>query len=226
MPLFSSMLYPVAFSALTLLVGQQEGHPACKKLSGGVLAWLYVWSEVQTCTWPNWSHCHSLSLASVKSRLVLPFWYRLTWVVLEKGPLNGCVCAVSSYCISIFSDVTIMSRICNKLVKLFSTWISSILSAINTKSFVNNGFICVIEGMQENKKEAFSEHNVCTLFAVFLRYVLCPVQVKQLLARSRHPLHLTLCFMVLKSMDIIAMWSLTAALSRSIHWLCWHPSMV
>ena len=28
------------FSALTLLVGWQEGHPACKKLSGGVLAWL------------------------------------------------------------------------------------------------------------------------------------------------------------------------------------------
>jgi len=25
-----------AFSALTLLVGRQEGHPACKKLSGGV----------------------------------------------------------------------------------------------------------------------------------------------------------------------------------------------
>jgi len=28
-----------AFSALTLLVGRQEEHPACKKLSGGVLAW-------------------------------------------------------------------------------------------------------------------------------------------------------------------------------------------
>jgi len=39
----------IAFSALTLLVGQQEGHPACKKLSGGVLACLSVWSEVQTC---------------------------------------------------------------------------------------------------------------------------------------------------------------------------------
>ena len=38
-----------AFSALTLLVGRQEGHPACKKLSGEVLAWLSVWSEVQTC---------------------------------------------------------------------------------------------------------------------------------------------------------------------------------
>jgi len=34
------------FSALTLLVGRQEGQPACKKLSGGVLAWLSVWSEV------------------------------------------------------------------------------------------------------------------------------------------------------------------------------------
>jgi len=33
-----------AFSVLTLLVGRQEGHPACKKLSGGVLAWLSVWS--------------------------------------------------------------------------------------------------------------------------------------------------------------------------------------
>jgi len=28
--------------ALTLLVGRQEGHPACKKLCGGVLAWLSV----------------------------------------------------------------------------------------------------------------------------------------------------------------------------------------
>ena len=74
-----------AFSALTLLVGRQEGRPACKKLSGEVLAWLSVWSEVLTCIWPSWCHCHSLSLASVKSRLVLLFWYQLTWVVPEKG---------------------------------------------------------------------------------------------------------------------------------------------
>ena len=85
-----------AFSALTLLVGQQEGYPACKKLSGGVLAWLFVWSDVQICIWPSWCHCHSLSLASVKSTLVLPFWYRLTRVVPDKGSLNArarvCVC--------------------------------------------------------------------------------------------------------------------------------------
>ena len=87
----------LAFSALTLLVGRQEGHPACKKLSGGVLALLSVWSKVQTCIWPSGCHFHSLSLASVKSRLVLPFWYRLTWVVLEKGPLNVCVCAYFNF---------------------------------------------------------------------------------------------------------------------------------
>jgi len=42
-------IHLTAFSALMLLVGRQEGHPACKKPSGGVLAWLSVWSEVQTC---------------------------------------------------------------------------------------------------------------------------------------------------------------------------------
>ena len=97
--LFIFVLYvvfplPSCFSALTLLVGRQEGHPACEKLSGGVLAWLSVWSEMQTCIWPSWCHCHSLSLASVKSILVLPFLYRLTQVVPDKGPLNGCVCHV------------------------------------------------------------------------------------------------------------------------------------
>ena len=78
---------PDAFSALTLLVGRQEGHPTWKKTE-----WLSVWSEVQTCIWLSWCHRHSLSLASVKSRLVLPFWYRLTRAVPDKGPLNGCVC--------------------------------------------------------------------------------------------------------------------------------------
>ena len=43
-----------AFSALTLLVGWQEGHLACKKLSGEVMAWLSVWSEVQMiCIWSS-----------------------------------------------------------------------------------------------------------------------------------------------------------------------------
>jgi len=55
--LFIAVPIYIAFSALTLLVGWQEGHPACKKLSGAVLEWLSVWSEVQTCTA---THCHLL----------------------------------------------------------------------------------------------------------------------------------------------------------------------
>jgi len=41
------------FSALMLLVGWQERHPACKKLSYEVLECLSVWSEVQICIWPS-----------------------------------------------------------------------------------------------------------------------------------------------------------------------------
>jgi len=48
-------------------------------------------SEVQTCTRPSWCHCHSLSLASVKSRLVLPFWYRLTRGSPGQMAVKGCV---------------------------------------------------------------------------------------------------------------------------------------
>ena len=68
-------------------LGGRKGIRPVKKLSGGVLAWLCVWS---------WCHCHSLSVASVKSRLVLPFWYRLTRVVPDKGPLNGCLCVCTA----------------------------------------------------------------------------------------------------------------------------------
>jgi len=45
--------------------------------------------HLQTCMWSSWCHCHSLSFALVKSRQVLPFWYRLTRVVPVKGPLRA-----------------------------------------------------------------------------------------------------------------------------------------
>jgi len=70
-----------------------------------VLAWLSVWSEVQTCIWPNWCHCHSLSLTPVKSTLVLPFWYQLTWVVPDKGPLNMCSSILYASPLILFSSL-------------------------------------------------------------------------------------------------------------------------
>jgi len=75
---------------LTLLVGRQEGHPACKKTEwwgAGVVICLERGADL------HMAQLMPLPLtvfAPVKSRLVLPFWYRLTQVVLEKRPLNGC----------------------------------------------------------------------------------------------------------------------------------------
>jgi len=40
--LSSSLLSPSVTSSLTLLVGRQEEHLACKKLSDEVLAWLVI----------------------------------------------------------------------------------------------------------------------------------------------------------------------------------------
>jgi len=90
-------------------LGGRKGIRPVKKLSGEVLV-LSVWSQVQTCIWPSWCHCHSLSLASVKSRLVLPFWYQPTQVpvVPEKGPLNGCVCV----CVCVRACVCVCLRVC------------------------------------------------------------------------------------------------------------------
>jgi len=75
------------FSALKLLVGRQEGHPACKKLSGGVMEWLSVWSAVHT------AQLMPLPLTvSCFSKIQIGF----TFLIADpgnpgKGPLNGCV---------------------------------------------------------------------------------------------------------------------------------------
>jgi len=76
---------------LTLLVGRQEGHPACKNKLVGCWCCLSG-ARCRLAYGPADATATHLSLASVKSRLVLPFWYRLTRAVPEKGPLNGCVC--------------------------------------------------------------------------------------------------------------------------------------
>ena len=85
-----------AFSALTLLVGWQEGHPACKNWVVG--CWRGYLSGAR-CRLAYAQLMPLPTLASVKSRLVLHFRYRLTWVVLEKGPLNVCVCVCVCVCV-------------------------------------------------------------------------------------------------------------------------------
>jgi len=75
-----------------LLVGQQEGHPACKKTkrwgAGVVICLEQVadWHMAQLMPLPLTVSCFS------KIQIGLPFWYRLTRAVPDNGPLNGYVC--------------------------------------------------------------------------------------------------------------------------------------
>jgi len=88
-----------AFSASTLLVGRQEGHPARKKTEwwgAGMVIYLERGADLHMA---QLMPLRPLSLASVKSRLVLPFWYWLSQVVPEKGPLNVCVCVCACACV-------------------------------------------------------------------------------------------------------------------------------
>jgi len=80
---------------LTLLVGRQEGHPACKKTEwwgAGMVICLERGADLHTALLmplPLAVSCFS------KIQVVLPFWYRLTRVVPDKGPLNGCMYTAS-----------------------------------------------------------------------------------------------------------------------------------
>ena len=77
--------WQVAFSALTLLVGWQEWHPACKKTEwwgAGMVICLERGADLhmaQLMPLPLTVSCFS------KIQIGLPFWYRITRVVLEKG---------------------------------------------------------------------------------------------------------------------------------------------
>ena len=45
------MYFELCFDTVGLAAGRASG--TLKKLSDGVLAWLSVWSELQTCMWPS-----------------------------------------------------------------------------------------------------------------------------------------------------------------------------
>jgi len=55
--LFPQISFSSPFSALTLLVGRQEGHPACKKLGVGLLV-VTVWLELYTSSYSPSCHHH------------------------------------------------------------------------------------------------------------------------------------------------------------------------
>jgi len=138
-------------------LGSSKGIRPVKKLSGGVPAWLFVWSEVHTCIWPSWCHCHSLFLASVKSRLVLPFWHWLTRVVPGKGPLNGCVCV----CMWSFYYILTVARAHNANSRWFPwiSWCSS--KSLQEQNFLSWYIWKQCPMTSDNLPEAKDNRQVC-----------------------------------------------------------------
>jgi len=90
-----------AFSALTLLVGRQEGRPACENFewwgTGAVIC-------LERDTDLHMAQLMPLPLTvSCFSEIQIGFTFLVpagTWVVPEKGPLSGCVCVcmLCSWC--------------------------------------------------------------------------------------------------------------------------------
>jgi len=66
------------FSALTLLVGRQEGHPACKRLDVGLLV-VMIWLEL--CA----TYSSSSPVVTTTSFVLCFNKHRLTQVHLENG---------------------------------------------------------------------------------------------------------------------------------------------
>ena len=97
-----------AFRALTLLVGRQEGHPACKKTEWwgvGVVICLEQGADLHT------AQLMPLPLTvSCFSKIQIGF----TFLVLAhlgspgKEPLNGCVCAAARYAVTANMQVLFM----------------------------------------------------------------------------------------------------------------------
>ena len=86
----------VCVCALILLVGWQEGHPACKKTE--------QWGA------GSWCHYHSLSLASVKSKLVF------TVLVPAHPGSPGQRTVKWVWCVYFFSYISATMKYCNDCI--------------------------------------------------------------------------------------------------------------
>ena len=96
------MSHSCAFSALTLLVGRQEGHPACKKTTewwgAGVVICLERGADLHTAQlMPLPLTVSSFSKIKIDFTFLVPTHPGSP----GKGPLNVCVCVCVCVCVSV-----------------------------------------------------------------------------------------------------------------------------
>jgi len=93
------------------MIWHQEEHPACKKWA--IRCWHGYLSRAR-CKWfpcgPAVAAASPSGVASLKSRLVWPFWCQLMQVALVKRQLNGCLSSIDvklkfiSDCLPLFTE--------------------------------------------------------------------------------------------------------------------------
>jgi len=106
-----------------LMIGWQEGHPACKKMSGGVLAWLSVWARCRFAYGPADSTAtHCLLLQEIQ------IGFGFTFLVLAHLGIPGQ--NPESHKMVVVRDVT-------KLVKSWTMRISTYKFVCNTRSYAD-----------------------------------------------------------------------------------------
>ena len=103
------------------MVGRQEEHSACEKLSDDVLAWLSVWSEVQMiCIWSSWYHCHPVISCFIKIQIGLTFVVTSAYpscpgkeTIKQVSVCRQCVRVSGDHAISRSMVVVWMEYVCN-----------------------------------------------------------------------------------------------------------------
>jgi len=70
--------------------------------------WLSVWSEMQTCIWPSWCHCHSLSCFS---KIQIGFTFLVPAHLGSPGQR-----AIKRACVCVSVTELLDSAVCNLLV--------------------------------------------------------------------------------------------------------------
>jgi len=91
---------------------------------------------------------------SSKSRLVLPFWYRLTRVVPDKGPLNRCCCCCFLHYFLFLFVSTRLGQLVNQLLHVCKITVSYRTVNVITVVFVK---LCSYQ-----KSDLTSSDLICT----------------------------------------------------------------
>ena len=142
--------YSAAFSALTQLCIRKNIWP----VKNWVMRYWHGYLSGARCKWFAYSLADATatpsSLASLKSGMVLSFWYQLTQIVLEKRPLSMSVYSVTVFCTYFRPRTFLMHCCCACMKPLVVTWQRMLAWIFQWKQFSCESFPVFILNCNEH----------------------------------------------------------------------------